>query len=74
MMKKMLVSIIVAVTLSALMLSVAGCSLHQQGETAAEGHRRHLRVSRIAREQLAEDVDAVMMYEQPLKLSEIRSK
>ena len=71
MMKNVLVSIIVAIILCALMISVTGC-FSQQGETAAEGHRRHLRKLRIDSKQMAEDIDAVMMTEQPSKLSELR--
>ena len=71
-MKNVLVSIIVAMILCALMLSIAGCSFHQEGETAAEGHRRHLRKLSIESQQMAEDIDAVLMTDQPSKLGELR--
>ena len=72
MIKNVLVSIIVIIILCALMISITGC-ISQQGETVAEGHRRHLRKLRIESKQMAEDMDAVMMTDQPSKLGELRS-
>jgi hypothetical protein len=55
-------------------LCVVGCSsmIIGQGETAAEGHRRHLRQANITRQQLADDVDAVLLTDQPTRLSDKR--
>ena len=73
MMKNVLVSIVVTMILCALMISITGCSFSQDGETAAEGHRRHLRNLRIGSKQMAEDIDTVMMTDQPSKLNELRN-
>lgn len=65
---------IFALALCCVSLLVSGCSTTQPGETAAEGHRRHLRNLRINQEQLMQDIDHTMMAEQPSKLSEMRIK
>jgi len=56
--------------LCALLLLLAGCS--QPGETAAEGHRRHLRNLSIDRQQIMQDVDKTLLTDQPSKLTERR--
>jgi len=52
-----------------LLFLIQGCSMAQPGETAAEGHRRHVRNRRIAQQQLMEDIDKVLLYDGPSKLS-----
>ena len=42
----------------------------QMGETAAEGHRRHIRNHRLNRQMMMEDIDTLFMTDQPSKLSE----
>jgi len=49
-----------------------GCGIHGQGETAAEGSRRHQRVIDTSVQQLADDVDSVLMLDRPSRLSETR--
>jgi hypothetical protein len=44
----------------------------QLGETEAEAHRRHLRVSRINRQQLMDDIDKVLLLDKPSKLTDKR--
>ncbi len=56
--------------LCALLLLAAGCS--QPGETAAEGHRRHLRNLSIDRQEIMQDVDKTLLTDQPSKLTERR--
>ena len=63
---------IVAVTLCALMLTISGCGWPQPGETAAEGHRRHQRIMRVAHQKMAEDIDAVFMFDGPSDRGELR--
>ena len=46
--------------------------LAQLGETEAEGRRRHLRNRRINQQQLMEDIDRVMMFDKPSKLTDKR--
>lgn len=65
--------IVMAVILTALFLLPCGCSSYEQpGETAAEGRRRHLRNERLNEGELMADVDTVMLYDKPSKLSRIR--
>lgn len=68
------VCLILLAMLLGLILCFAGCSstIIGQGETAAEGHRRHLRQVDIQRQQLADDIDAVLLTDQPTKLSDVR--
>jgi hypothetical protein len=42
----------------------------QMGETAAEGHRRHIRNHRLGRQMMMEDIDTLFHFDQPSKLSE----
>jgi len=69
------ICLILLVMLLGIVLCVAGCSsstIIGQGETAAEGHRRHLRQAEITRQQIVDDIDAVLLTDQPTKLSDIR--
>ena len=73
-MKKNIVNIFLLMLLS-MTFSICGCSsstIIGQGETAAEGHRRHLRQLELARQGIAEDIDAVLLTDQPTRLSEMR--
>lgn len=58
----------------AVIVLVSGCGIHGQGETAAEGRRRHRRVLATATQQMADDLDAVLLYDKPSKLSELRTR
>jgi len=49
-----------------------GCRMQGQGETAAERHRRHQRIKETANQQMADDLDAVFLYDRPSRLSEMR--
>lgn len=62
------------IILAAVLLLVVGCGIHGQGETAAEGKIRHRRILRTAAQQMADDVDAVLLYDEPSKLSELRTR
>ena len=58
------------VLLYALLLLPCGCgSYAQMGETEAEGRRRHIRNARVNRQQMMEDIDSVMLYDKPRKLT-----
>ena len=50
---------------------IAGCG-EQPGETVAEGRRRHLRKDRIDQQSLRQDIDRVMLYEEPSPLTDKR--
>ena len=42
----------------------------QQGETVAEGHRRHIRNHRLNRQGFMEDLDALFLMDEPSRLTE----
>ena len=68
MMKKMLVSLVLGVLLTA-MFFCSGCYVNQPGETVAEGHRRHIRNVRIENQQMMADIDKVLLTDEPSRLS-----
>ncbi len=59
------------IVLSAFFVLLCGCG-RQLGETRAEAHRRHVRNERIKHLQLMADVDAVMLDDEPSKLTKKR--
>ncbi len=60
-----------AVLLCTLVFSLGGCTLLEQpGETAAEGHRRHLRNLTLNQQSLMSDIDTVLLLDKPSKLTE----
>ena len=64
---------ILAVILWVLIFLPCGCSSYEQlGETAAEGRRRHLRNERINRQEMMADIDMVMLFDEPSKLTDKR--
>jgi len=70
-MKDKVISAILRIMLCVVAFAFAGCgSFEQLGETEAEGHRRHLRASRINRQALMEDIDTFWLMGQPTKLAE----
>jgi len=65
--------VILAVFLYALVFLPCGCgSSGQLGETTAEGHRRHQRILRINQQEMIEDIDKVMLFDKPSKLTDKR--
>jgi len=72
-MKKSCLSAVLGIALCALVFVLSGCEfLDQPGETAAEGHRRHLRNLRLQRQQFMHDVDYLLLMDEPSRLSEER--
>ncbi len=69
-MMKKAVLMILAVVLFVLTIYLSGCS--QPGETLAEGHRRHIRNLKINQQSLSKDIDTVMLFEKPSKLSDMK--
>lgn len=67
-----LCKISLAIILCAFVFAVSGCSSEQMGETAAEGHRRHIRNLRIERQQMMEDLDAFLLLDKPSRLADKR--
>lgn len=69
-MMKKAVLMILAIVLFVLTIYLSGCS--QPGETLAEGHRRHIRSLKINQQSLIKDIDAVMLFEEPSRLSDMK--
>ena len=69
-MKNRFISTVLGVILCVAAFIVVGCSTEQMGETAAEGHRRHIRNMRISRQAMMEDLDAVFQMDRPTRLAE----
>lgn len=59
------------VAMDVLMLGSDG-ELAQLGETEAEGRRRHLRNLRINRQEMIQDIDRVLLFDKPSKLTDKR--
>jgi hypothetical protein len=63
--------VILAILLCALVFCSFGCT-EQLGETAAEGHRRHLRNLRINQQEMMADIDKVLLFDRPSRLTDKR--
>jgi hypothetical protein len=76
MMKSVSVSVCKLILIAALLVFVfmpLGCSsFSQPGETAAEGNRRHNRISRLNQQEMMADIDAVLMLDEPSRLTDKR--
>ena len=75
MMKNVSVSVckvVLPVILLVLVFMPFGCNSSQPGETSAEGHRRHQRMARINQQEMMADIDAVLMLDEPSKLTDKR--
>ena len=64
-------SVLLGVLLCMVILLVAGCGA-QLGETRAEGSRRHSRVSRINNQAMMSDLDRLMLWDKPSRLTDKR--
>jgi len=65
--------VLLGIILCALVLLPCSCaSFEQPGETAAEGHRRHLRNLRINQQEMMEDIDKVLLLDRPSRLTDKR--
>ena len=66
-----------AITACILVLFLNGCGysryISQPGETAAEGHRRHLRNLLINQQELMGDIDRAALTDKPSKLTPTRT-
>jgi hypothetical protein len=65
--KKVVVSLLTVVALALVIMST-GCG--QQGKTAAEVNRTHIRVLQIQNQQLMRDIDRTFDLDQPTTLTE----
>jgi hypothetical protein len=57
--------------LGVLVFLPCGCGA-QLGETKAEARRRHIRNARISRDERKADIDSIMLWDTPCKLTEKR--
>jgi len=66
-MKNVSVLAILGIVLCALVFWLAGCSGYysQPGETAAEGHRRHLRNLSVNHQNMMRDLDVFWLSDKP---------
>ena len=62
--------VILGIVLCALVFLLYGCE--QPGETAAKGHRRHLRNLSINQQSLMSDIDRALLFDRPSKLTDKR--
>jgi len=70
-MKNASVWTILGIVLFALVFWLGGCALlEQSGETAAEGHRRHLRNLTLNQQSLMSDIDSALLIDKPSKLTD----
>ena len=67
-MKRILVSILLAAVLSIFAVSVIGC--HGCGETSAERSYDHSRQLRVNGSMLIDDIDAILEWDRPSRLTE----
>jgi hypothetical protein len=67
-MKKILVSILLAVVLSIFAVSVTGC--HGCGETSAERSYDHSRQLKVQGSMMIDDIDAALEWDRPSRLTE----
>jgi hypothetical protein len=62
---------ILVVLLLGIIVFSTGCGFFAQpGETAAEGHRNHIRTLRINNQQMMADIDRALLLDKPSKLSD----
>ncbi|MDD5063609.1 MAG: hypothetical protein PHQ35_02465 [Phycisphaerae bacterium] len=64
-------SFLLACLLCAAVFVLTGC-FEQPGETAAKGHRRHLRNLGINEQNMMSDIDRVLLMDKPSTLSDKR--
>jgi hypothetical protein len=67
-----LCKMILVLVLCVLVFLSVGCTTQQLGESAADGHRRHLRNMRISNQELMTDIDKVLLLDKPSKLTDKR--
>ena len=71
MMKKTSIFLVSGIVLCLLTMWLTGCGV-QPGETKAEGRRRHIRNTRINKQEMMQDIDRSLLLDQPSKLSDKR--
>ena len=72
MMKNIFVSITLGAVLCMMVFSLSACASSQLGKTSAEIKRDHIRNARLARQELSEDIDVLLLIDGPSKLTDKR--
>ncbi len=72
MMKKTLIYILLAAVIMPMIIISGGCAKY--GETLAEGHRRHKRILNLNHQGLIEDIDMILMMDEPSRRTRYRIK
>lgn len=70
MMKKALVSVFLGFVFCSLIFVVGCCCCGQPGETKAEVNRRHVRAYSINHQEMKQDIDRVLLLDEPTKLTD----
>jgi hypothetical protein len=72
-MKRAIVLTVFCIVLCGLILAACGCAFFDKpGETAAEGHRDHLRTLNVNNQEMMEDIDKVLLLDRPSRLTDKR--
>lgn len=72
-MKRAVVLTILCFVVLGLMVFVSGCGFfNQPGQTTAEGHRAHLRMLDVNRQEMIADIDKALLLDRPSRLSDKR--
>jgi outer membrane lipopolysaccharide assembly protein LptE/RlpB len=70
-MKNRIIVSLLGIVLLALVTMSTGCGFFdQQGKTAEEVNRDHIRMLRVNNEQMMEDIDRTLLLDKPSKLTE----
>jgi len=69
---KIAVSLLVIVLLALVVLSTGCCLFDQEGKTAAEVNREHIRTLQIDQQQMMRDIDRSLDLDQPSRLTDLR--
>ena len=68
--QKILLTVVTGILLVGFTIVFSGCA--QPGKTAADIRREHIRTMRINNQQMADDLETVLNYDEPSKLSSLR--
>jgi len=73
-MRKVSALTILGIVLCALVFWLSGCGFFAQpGETAAEGHRRHLRHLSVSRQNMMDDIDRTVLFmDEPSRATDVK--
>lgn len=67
--QKILLALVTGILLAGFAVTLSGCA--QPGKTAADVRREQIRTRRLNDRQMADDLEAVLNYDEPSKLSDL---